>query len=110
MGKIAALNVSHDSLTRYQYSPASLTKALGGFDMASTSKHETAVTNERLLRWPEVKQRIGYSRSQIHLLIKQGSFPAPVKLGARASAWLQSSINEWISGRVAASIAMRGNP
>ena len=62
-----------------------------------------ATTTERLLRWPEVKQRVGYSRSQIHFLIKQGSFPAPVKLGARASAWLQSSIDEWISSRVAES-------
>jgi prophage regulatory protein len=58
---------------------------------------------DRFLRWPEVKQRIGYSRSQIHLLITQGKFPAPIKLGARASAWLESSIDEWISGKIAAS-------
>jgi len=73
--------------------------------MASSNQQQIIASNqERLIRWPEVKQRIGYSRSQIHHLIKQGSFPAPVKLGARASAWVQSSIDEWISGRVAASI------
>jgi len=79
--------------------------------MKSTPRYNLPTSsNDRFLRWPEVKQRIGYSRSQIHLLIKQGSFPAPVKLGARASAWLQSSIDEWISGRVAASISGRAIP
>ena len=73
--------------------------------MASSNQQQIIASNqERLIRWPEVKQRIGYSRSQIHLLISRGEFPAPVKLGARASAWVQSSIDEWISGRVAASI------
>ena len=73
--------------------------------MASSNQQQIIASNqERLIRWPEVKQRIGYSRSQIHLLIKQGTFPAPVKFGARASAWAQSPIAEWISGRVAASI------
>ena len=70
--------------------------------MTSSHHYQPAVT-DRLLRWPEVKDRVGYSRSQIHLLIKLGRFPAPVKLGARASAWLQSSIDEWIRSRVAAS-------
>ena len=87
-----------------------LNNAEEGENMMSSKNQNQPATSDRFLRWPEVKQRIGYSRSQIHLLIKQGSFPAPVKLGARASAWLQSSMNEWISGRVAASIAMRGNP
>lgn len=71
--------------------------------MASTNQQQATAKNDRFLRWPEVRQRVGYSRSQIHNLVKQGSFPAPIKLGARASAWLQSSIDEWISERVAAS-------
>lgn len=71
--------------------------------MASNLQHHLATnSNDRFLRWPEVKSRIGYSRSQIYLLINQGKFPAPYKLGARASAWLESSSNEWISGRLAA--------
>lgn len=71
--------------------------------MADKMQQHIPLNNDRFLRWPEVKQRVGYSRSQTHLLIKRGSFPAPVKLGARASAWLQSSIDEWINARVAAS-------
>ena len=71
--------------------------------MTSNLQHHLATnSSDRFLRWPEVKQRIGYSRSQIYLLIQQGKFPKPYKLGERASAWLESSINEWISGRLAA--------
>ena len=72
--------------------------------MASTPRNCSAInSNDRFLRWPEVKDRIGYSRSQVHSLVKKGGFPAPIKLGVRASAWLQSSIDEWISDRVMAS-------
>jgi len=71
--------------------------------MASAKQQNIRSSNERFLRWPEVKDRVGYSRSQVHLLIKQGKFPAPCKLGIRASAWLESSIDHWISERVSAS-------
>jgi prophage regulatory protein len=71
--------------------------------MSNAKQQQTKAANDRFLRWPEVKDRVGYSRSQIHLLISQGKFPAPCKLGARASAWLESSIDEWISERVSAS-------
>lgn len=73
--------------------------------MASTNQKYSIQPNDRFLRFPEVKARVGFSRSQIHLLIKQGRFPAPHKLGARASAWLESSIDEWIYERVSASQA-----
>lgn len=71
--------------------------------MVNKSQNHPHSSSERCLRWPEVRQRVGYSRSQIHNLIKQGRFPRPIKLGARASAWLQSSIDAWIQDRVAAS-------
>lgn len=56
---------------------------------------------DQLLRWSEVKPRVGLSRSYIHQLISKGLFPKPVKLvpGGRASAWRLSEINEWIEGR-----------
>lgn len=73
--------------------------------MSSTYHKQSTATRDRFLRWPEVKARVGFSRSQAHLLIKQGRFPAPHKLGARASAWLESSIDQWISERVSASQA-----
>jgi prophage regulatory protein len=58
--------------------------------------------NDRILRWPEVENRIGICRSQAHLLVSKGEFPPPIKLGARASGWLESEINVWLTQRIAA--------
>ena len=56
----------------------------------------------RLLRLPDVKSRTGYSRSEIYRRIAAGDFPAPVKLGARASAWPEHEINAWCQSCIAA--------
>lgn len=64
---------------------------------------------ERVLRWPEVKQRTGICRSHAHnlsnLLDKSGNprFPKPIKLGARASGWLESEIDQWLKERISQS-------
>ncbi|MGB9418282.1 MAG: AlpA family transcriptional regulator [Acidobacteriaceae bacterium] len=56
-----------------------------------------------LLRLPEVKQRVGLSRSSLYAKIQRGEFPAPIHLGERAVAWPDNEIAEWISKRVNAS-------
>lgn len=48
---------------------------------------------KRLLRLPEVLDRIGYKRSRFLELVRLGVFPKPVKLGARAVAWPESQID-----------------
>lgn len=37
----------------------------------------------------------GLSRSSIYAAIKQGTFPAQLKLTARSSGWLESEVVEW---------------
>lgn len=54
-----------------------------------------------ILRLPAVKQRTGLSRSTIYLRIAQGTFPAPVSLGARAVGWVESEVDDWIARRIA---------
>lgn len=56
-----------------------------------------------LLRLPKVEALTGYKRSTIYKLIKEGKFPAPIALGDRASAWIESEIQGWIESRIAAS-------
>lgn len=56
--------------------------------------------SEKFLRLTEVQQRVPYSRSSIYQLAKQGKFPKPLSLGARAVAWLESDIDEWIEERM----------
>lgn len=50
----------------------------------------------RLVRLPEVLQRTGYGKAWIYRLISEGRFPAPVKIGTRAVAFIESEIDEWI--------------
>jgi prophage regulatory protein len=55
-----------------------------------------------LERLPSVKARTGLSRSEIYRRVALGRFPAPVKLGARASAWNTAEIDQWIVSCIAA--------
>ncbi len=55
-----------------------------------------------LERLPHVRSRTGLSRSEIYRRIALGDFPAPVKLGPRASAWHTAEIDAWIVQRIAA--------
>ncbi len=52
------------------------------------------------IRLGQVKTMTGLSRSSIYQFIKDGSFPIQVKLGARAAAWVNSEIEDWISKRI----------
>jgi prophage regulatory protein len=55
------------------------------------------------LRLPEVKAVTGLSKTSLYALIREKSFPAPVRLGPRAVAWVRSEIKEWAVERVQAS-------
>ena len=56
----------------------------------------------RLLKLPQVKDLAAMSRSEIYRRVGLGTFPAPVKLGEHASAWVASEIDSWIADRIAA--------
>ena len=51
---------------------------------------------ERLLRCPDVKPRVGFSRSHVNAMIRQGRFPKSIVIGPRLVAWLESDIDERI--------------
>ncbi|HMP11180.1 AlpA family transcriptional regulator [Hydrogenophaga sp.] len=59
-------------------------------------------TKEFFLRLPQVKGRTGASKSLIYQLIREGKFPRPVKIGTRAVAWTESSIDQWQAERQSA--------
>ena len=52
---------------------------------------------DRILRLPEVIKLTQLSSSTIYLKISKGEFPKQKKIGARASGWKESEINEWIN-------------
>jgi prophage regulatory protein len=57
---------------------------------------------ETLLRLPQVEARTGLRRAHLYKLARAGSFPKPLKIGARASAWRASEVTAWIASRIAA--------
>jgi prophage regulatory protein len=54
----------------------------------------------RLIRLEEVKRRTGFQKSSIYNRVADGMFPRPVNLGARAVAWVEDEIQEWIDARI----------
>jgi prophage regulatory protein len=52
---------------------------------------------EALIRREEVQRRIGLKRSALYEAVARGDFPAPVKISARAVAWIESDVSRWIS-------------
>ena len=62
----------------------------------------TLVTHpNRLLRLPDVIDRVGLQKSAIYRLIRQGDFPRPVKIANRTSVWPERAVNAWVEQRIA---------
>lgn len=68
----------------------------------------TSTIGNRLLRRKEVENRTSKSRSAIYEGIRKGTFPAPLPIGTKSVAWLESDIEKWIAGCIAARDAKRG--
>jgi prophage regulatory protein len=54
----------------------------------------------RLLRFGDVRQRTGLSRSTIWRLERSGSFPKRVKVSVNVVAWREDEVSEWIASRL----------
>ena len=52
---------------------------------------------DRLLPLQLVMTATSMSKSKLYLDIKRGSFPQPVKIGSKKSAWRTSDIQRWLS-------------
>ena len=63
--------------------------------MANTNQEKLSI-----LRRKQVEKRTGLSRSTIYLRIQEGTFPRPIKLGARAVGWLENEIEAWLAARM----------
>ena len=74
--------------------------------MADIIREAIEHKQQRLLRRPDVLHRCGISNSTLHRLIHAGNFPAPIQLGPRAVAWVESEVDTWIQQRIEASRAM----
>lgn len=69
----------------------------------TVNKSSSIMDDVTFIRLPEVKAVTGLSKTSLYALIKEKSFPAPVRLGPRAVAWVKSEIRQWAVERVQAS-------
>ncbi|WP_322994233.1 helix-turn-helix transcriptional regulator [Castellaniella sp.] len=51
------------------------------------------------LRRPAVEALTGLSRSTIYDMMSKGLFPRPVRMAAKAVAWPETAITEWLASR-----------
>lgn len=52
---------------------------------------------DRVLRLPEVVERVGLKRPTIYKRARAGTFPQPIKLGPNSSGWLESEIDAFLA-------------
>jgi len=55
----------------------------------------------RIIRMNELSAKIGYAKSTIYGLVKDGHFPAPFRLvpNGRAVGWFEEAIDKWLQER-----------
>lgn len=56
----------------------------------------------RFIRREKVLSKVGLSTSEIYRRIAAGTFPKQIRLGAKAVAWLEADIDQWILEQVEA--------
>ncbi|TVP12301.1 helix-turn-helix transcriptional regulator [Shewanella sp. KCT] len=54
----------------------------------------------KLIKLKDVMASTGLGRSTIYNYIADETFPKPVSLGARAVAWVESEVQDWILERI----------
>lgn len=60
---------------------------------------QKAHSEKGLARRRQVEQLVQLSRSSIYAGVAAGTFPAPVRIGARAVAWRVANVEKWLDAR-----------
>ena len=50
----------------------------------------------QIMRRKDLEKRLGISRSSIYLMMSEGRFPKPIRLGRRAVGWRADDIQTWL--------------
>ncbi len=61
----------------------------------------------KMLRLPEVMDKVGLKTSQIYAMMAEGEFPSARQITGRAVGWFEHEIDEWLLARPAMT-AMKG--
>jgi prophage regulatory protein len=58
-----------------------------------------ATPPRRALRIGKASEKTGFSESTIWRLVRQGQFPAPVRLSPGCTAWFEHEIDSWLDAK-----------
>lgn len=58
------------------------------------------VPRDRLLRLSDVEAATGCKKSTIYKLMKEGKFPACVRITSRMVAWPETAVLTWVQARI----------
>lgn len=68
----------------------------------NTNVKLVTLTDARIIRLPEVVKLVGLKTSTIYAAMREGRFPASVKLGPRLVGWRAGDISRWLAERPSA--------
>lgn len=55
----------------------------------------------RFIKLPQVEEMTSLSTSEVYRRVEAGTFPKQIRLGAKAVAWLEHEVLEWIEEQIA---------
>lgn len=58
--------------------------------------------SQSLLKLNRVTEVTACSKSHLYAMIRRGEFPAPIRLSARAVAWREGEVMDWLNSRPSA--------
>jgi predicted DNA-binding transcriptional regulator AlpA len=100
-GKARSLGVSSGAVRRSN--PTEHTAMLRNIRSGIDRRRVRPVSDPILIRLPEVLAICALSRSCVYEGVKNGTFPSPVKLNGRPSAWIKQEVQQWVAQRIEAS-------
>ena len=56
--------------------------------------------SQKFIRLPEVIEKTGVQKTYIWNSIKEGTFPAQIKIAKRVSVWIESEIDQWVNEQI----------
>lgn len=54
-------------------------------------------SSTRLIRLPEVADRVGLSKREVYRRIQQGRFPRGRRISHKVSVWIEADVTAWIA-------------
>jgi prophage regulatory protein len=67
--------------------------------MKKSDTASASFSTDRILRWPEVRERTGLSRTTAWREIRACRFPASVEITPHSVGWRESDIAAWLAAR-----------